>query len=67
MNFDEGFGMACVQFLGSYFGDLWYSYIHLERKKLMKEQIITVEIICDFVFVGWVQKIQSLLCSKEKG
>lgn len=52
MNFDEGFGMACVQLLGSYFGDLWYSYIHLERKKLMKEQIITVEIICDFVFVG---------------
>lgn len=52
MNFDEDFGMACVQLLGSYFGDLWYSYIHLERKKLMKEQIITVEIICDFVFVG---------------
>lgn len=43
MNFDEGFGMACVQLLGSYFGELWYSYIHLERKKLMKEQIITVE------------------------
>lgn len=67
MNFDEGFGMACVQLLGSYFGDLWYSYTHLERKKLMKEQIITVEKNMRFCFCRLSAKNPKLALQQREG
>lgn len=66
-DFDEGFGMACVQLLGSYFGDLWYSYIHLERKKLMKEQIITVEKNMRFCFCRLSAKNPKLALQQREG
>lgn len=67
MNFDEGFGMACVQLLGSYFGELWYSYIHLEKKKLMKEQIITVEKNMRFCFCRLSAKNPKLALQQREG